>query len=159
MENASQALIIAGAILLAILLIAIGMFIFNKANTSIQDAAKGMDQNAIAVVNGKFTPYQGTISGTQLKALIGVWGQYITQMEADGAGREKFMGAKQTEGSTGSNAFLTALGSKFAYANNSTFTSSQVLGLTNQVKDLERYTVTFDYTSGLITQINIKLGN
>lgn len=156
MENASQALIIAGAILLAILLIAIGMFIFNKANTSIMDAAKGMDQNAIAVVNGKFTPYQGTISGTQLKGLIGVWGQYITQMEADGAGREKFMGAKNAGGS---NAFLTALGNNFEYSNTSSFTSSQVLGLTNQVKDLERYTVTFDYTSGLITQINIKLGN
>lgn len=157
MENASQALIIAGAILLAILLIAIGMFIFNKANTSIMDAAKGMDQNAIAVVNGKFTPYQGTISGTQLKALIGVWGQYITQMEADGAGREKFMGAKKGEGAT--NPFLTALGDKFLYSNSSKFTSSDVLGLTNLVKDLERYTVTFDYTSGLITQINIRLGN
>ena len=34
MENASKALIIAGAILLAILIIALGVFIFNKAKSA-----------------------------------------------------------------------------------------------------------------------------
>ena len=70
MENASQALIIAGAILLAILLIAVGMFIFNKANSAVQDSAGQMDQNAIQASKQKFESYQGKISGTQLKALI-----------------------------------------------------------------------------------------
>lgn len=142
MENASQALIIAGAILLAILLIAIGMFIFNKANTSIQDAAKGMDQNAIAVVNGKFTPYGGRISGTQLKALLGIWGQYHAQLEADGADDVKFIKAN-----------ITGVTTAFKDANKPS--SSELLTLTNNVKDLTSFDVTFGFTSALITQINV----
>lgn len=141
MENASQALIIAGAILLAILLIAIGMFIFNKANTSIQDAAKGMDQNAIAVVNGKFTPYQGKISGTQLKALIGVWGQYHAQLEADGADASKYIAG------TGTVNGVNLEGKK---------TPQDILAVTNSIKDLSSFNVTFSFSvGGLVTGINV----
>ena len=39
MENASKALIIAGAILLSILIIAIGMYIYNSSTNSITNAA------------------------------------------------------------------------------------------------------------------------
>lgn len=39
MENASKALIIAGAILLSILIIAVGMFIFTSSQNSINEGA------------------------------------------------------------------------------------------------------------------------
>ena len=42
MENASKALIIAGAILLSILIIAIGMFIYNSASSTITDSLTSM---------------------------------------------------------------------------------------------------------------------
>ena len=68
MENASKALIIAGAILLAILIIALGVFIFNKAKS-----ATNMDDltnQQVAAHNSTFQNYEGTINGTQAKALI-----------------------------------------------------------------------------------------
>lgn len=68
MENASKALIIAGAILLSILLISLGIMIFNQAQTTVQDS--GMSQAEISTFNSKFTKYEGKIKGSQLKSLI-----------------------------------------------------------------------------------------
>ena len=69
MENASKALIIAGAILLAILIIGLGVFIYNQASNSISDT--GMDQVAARQFNGQFEPYiNKTIDSTNAKALI-----------------------------------------------------------------------------------------
>lgn len=68
MENASKALIIAGAILLAILIIGLGVFIFQKAKsaTNMDD----LDSQAVEAHNSTFQNYEGTINGTQAKALI-----------------------------------------------------------------------------------------
>lgn len=68
MENASKALIIAGAILLAILIIALGVFIFNKAKsaTNMDD----LSNQQVEAHNSTFQNYEGTINGTQAKALI-----------------------------------------------------------------------------------------
>ncbi len=69
MENASKALIIAGAILLAILIIGLGVFIYNQASNTISDT--GMDQVAIRQFNGQFEPYLNReIGAMQAKALI-----------------------------------------------------------------------------------------
>jgi len=59
MENASKALIIAGAILLAILLISLGIFIF----TGAQDTAKkagGLESQEAATFNASILKYEGT---------------------------------------------------------------------------------------------------
>lgn len=68
MENASKALIIAGAILLAILIIALGVFIFNKAKsaTNMDD----LSNQQVEAHNSTFQNYEGVINGTQAKALI-----------------------------------------------------------------------------------------
>ena len=69
MENASKALIIAGAILLAILIIGLGIFIYNQASNTVGET--GMDQVAIRQFNGQFEPYiNKTIDSTAAKALI-----------------------------------------------------------------------------------------
>ena len=70
MENASKALIIAGAILLAILIIGLGVFIYNQASNAIGNT--GMDQLAVQQFNGQFEAYEGTKSGSQIKELIKV---------------------------------------------------------------------------------------
>lgn len=70
MENASKALIIAGAILLSILLIAVGMFIFQQAQGQINKAGNRLDQSAIETHNKQFSQYEGTQTGTQVKSLI-----------------------------------------------------------------------------------------
>lgn len=68
MENASKALIIAGAILLAILIIGLGIIIFSQAQDTI--GSVNMDEQEILAFNNKFLPYQGdNIRGSQVNAL------------------------------------------------------------------------------------------
>ncbi len=68
MENASKALIIAGAILLSILIIGLGMMIFNQAKDAI--SGTGMDQQKVATYNAEFTDYEGTnVNGTRARSL------------------------------------------------------------------------------------------
>ena len=69
MENASKALIIAGAILLAILIISLGIMIFNQASGVVNNNA--MDEVEISTFNQKFTQYEGTnVKGAQVNSLI-----------------------------------------------------------------------------------------
>ncbi len=68
MENASKALIIAGAILLAILLISLGIMIFNVAQDTVSNS--GMSQAEISAFNTKFTKYEGTIKGSVVRSMI-----------------------------------------------------------------------------------------
>lgn len=71
MENASKALIIAGAILLSILIIAIGMFVYNSAQSTINDSLSQMSTSEKNAFNSAFTGYQGNQTGSQVKSLLG----------------------------------------------------------------------------------------
>ena len=69
MENASKALIIAGAILLAILLISLGILIFSQAQDTVNNS--GMSQAEITAFNNKFLKYEGNRQkGSVVKSLI-----------------------------------------------------------------------------------------
>lgn len=68
MENASKALIIAGAILLSILLISLGIMVYNNAKGTVNNA--NLDAETAQAFNTKFTQYGGTQRGTALNALI-----------------------------------------------------------------------------------------
>lgn len=69
MENASKALIIAGAILLAILIISLGIFIFGQARGATDVSA--INQVEIQAFNGKFTQYAGpNVTGAQVNQLL-----------------------------------------------------------------------------------------
>ena len=68
MENASKALIIAGAILLSILLISLGIMIFTQAQNTIQNS--GMSQAEVNAFNNQFVKYEGTKKGTMVKSMI-----------------------------------------------------------------------------------------
>ena len=67
MENASKALIIAGAILLAILIIALGMYVYNSASSAMEGT--NLDPQRFSAYNSTFLNYEGTISGTEAKSL------------------------------------------------------------------------------------------
>lgn len=71
MENASKALLIAGAILLCILIIAIGMYIYNNAESTIKSSVTSMSTQEINAFNSEFTAYEGAQTGSNVKALIG----------------------------------------------------------------------------------------
>lgn len=69
MENASKALIIAGAILLSILLISLGIMVYNNAKGTISDA--NIDSEAAQAFNTKITQYCGSDqSGTTMNSLM-----------------------------------------------------------------------------------------
>ena len=69
MENASKALIIAGAILLAILLISLGIMIFNQAQDTVTNS--GMTEAELTSFNNKFLKYEGDeVKGTMVKSMM-----------------------------------------------------------------------------------------
>lgn len=71
MENASKALLIAGAILICILLIAIGMYIYNSAQSTIQTAAGQMGQQDKEMYNSMIKKYVGNSKkGSDVKQMI-----------------------------------------------------------------------------------------
>ena len=70
MENASKALIIAGAILLSILIIGVGIAVFNSVSAPAAGAGETMDQYAIQMYNSRFEQYAGNQTGSNVKSLI-----------------------------------------------------------------------------------------
>ncbi len=68
MENASKALIIAGSVLITIMIIALGVTIFNKAKSS--SDTSNLDTAEINMFNSKFERYDGNQSGSQVKSLL-----------------------------------------------------------------------------------------
>ncbi len=71
MENASKALLIAGAILISILIIAIGMFIYNSAQSTINNSMQSMSTQEVQAFNNEFMSFEGKQSGSNIKAMIG----------------------------------------------------------------------------------------
>ncbi len=70
MENASKALIIAGAILVSIMIVSLGVLLFSRLGEKAKDLADPTEQE-ISAFNSKITPYLSeSISGSQVNALI-----------------------------------------------------------------------------------------
>ena len=68
MENASKALIIAGAILLSILLISLGIMIFNQAQSAVDGS--GMSDAQVQTFNAKWLKYEGRQKGSTIRSLV-----------------------------------------------------------------------------------------
>lgn len=83
MENASKALIIAGAILLSILLISLGIFVFTQAQDTL--GSINLDEQEVLAFNNKFLAYEGTIRGSQLKQLFNLVDSNNASANAEGA--------------------------------------------------------------------------
>lgn len=71
MENASKALIMAGAVLIAIVIISMGVYLLSSNQESVNVAADASNTLAIKTYNGTFDKYTtGTIKGSTLKQLF-----------------------------------------------------------------------------------------
>ena len=69
MENATKALLIAAAVLIAILIISFALIIYNMASETVGNV--NLSEAEIAQFNAKFKSYEGSaISGNQMNALI-----------------------------------------------------------------------------------------
>ena len=93
MENASKALIIAGAILLAIVIISLGLVVVNNVRSTIDNT--NMNAQEIEAFNGKFTPYGGEhVSGSKVNALMATVSSSNAnskQNEEDGLDRQPYI--------------------------------------------------------------------
>lgn len=70
MENATKALLIAAAVLVAVLIISLGIVVYNKAADAV-DSAGNLNEYQIKQFNEKFTKYEGTNkSGSEVNALL-----------------------------------------------------------------------------------------
>ena len=139
MENASKALIIAGAILLAILIIGLGMFVYTQAS-GVMDGI-GMDSQAVSAYNAPFEEYVGTVSGAEAKALYGVIRDH-NRANIDDYTRQVALTFGTTE---------------FAEGATQDAPSAAVTLPANTIKNGTTYNVTFavDPNSGYITACNI----
>ncbi len=84
MENASKALIIAGAILLSILIIGLAMFILNNATETLDKTVARMGEQEKQTHNQRFQKFAGERrSGTDVKSLLNeIIQNYSTQVES-----------------------------------------------------------------------------
>lgn len=72
MDNASKALIMAGAILISVAIVGIGIYIFSAANSMTNEAVNSMEDTQISMFNNNFFRYANdgdTITGSRAKEL------------------------------------------------------------------------------------------
>lgn len=142
MENATKALMIAGAVLIAIMIIGVGMMIFNSGNKTITDSIGRLNQIEVQTHNSQFTGYGGSQKGTTVKELLNnIIASNATNRDVHD---EKLVGVLQ--GADASTASDNDTGVN---------TDSEVNLISTKVINGQTYEVTFGYTAGLITKIGI----
>jgi len=156
MENASKALIIAASILIAILIIALGVTIFNSA----QDAAstESLDTAEINMFNQKFEKYStGTgesILGSQVKTLVSTLISNASTNKDDPIKVPSLNGSAVTAVVSGG-----ITGGETVTKNNSAGLQTYIDNLSkvkNNINSTHSYTVTCNYgKAGLVTSITI----
>ena len=83
MDNASKALVMAGAILIAVMLISLGVLLFNRGQQTAEQAGHLMDSKAIATYNSTYQMFEGVNrSPSEARTLI-------TQVKAHNANSQE----------------------------------------------------------------------
>ena len=138
MENASKALLIAGAILIVILLIAVGMMVYRGAQGSIKKAIGQMSSTERDIHNSQFEPYIGSNkSGSELRTLY----SKVISNNANPDNIEVSITIINQAGPTGN---VTA---------NETDLSDSMSAINTGVA--VRYNITAVYSAGVITEITV----
>lgn len=146
MENASKALIIAGAILLSILIIALGVFVFNQAKSAMGNIS--LSEQEVDAANAKFTSYEGKQTGSSAKSLCDVVRNYNLTKEDDPTLQVKLTNDNNNDLVANENATTNTDGK----------TTDAITTVKGNIKAGNSYNVTFAYDqkSGYITHINLK---
>lgn len=149
MENASKALIIAGSILLAVLIVAMGVTIFNKARGAA--STENLDAAEIDMFNKKFDKY---LTGNSGRGILGSQVKTMLSSAISNANTNQDEPSKlpaiKLEGGT------EITGGQTAEANLQNYINS-ISNMKNDIISKNNYRVTADYgTSGLIVKIIIE---
>ena len=145
MENATKALIIAAAILIAIVLISIGVFVLRQG----QDAMKSADMSEAQIMafNSKFETYSGTQRGSQVNALLDRVIASNREQQAQVASTDTSAYVEATH-TTASGAPTTIIAK----------TAPTTLADTNKAQSAAYYvvTITKDPKTGIVTKVDFK---
>ena len=165
MENASKALIIAGAILLSILIISLGLMVYNQAKETI--GSVNLSQQEIEAFNSKFTAYENvSVSGVQVNALIQT--VIASKQQAIQDNTNAYVNIQFPTVTDGTNLFVGVNASNtVVYAESATCTSADGVrdlssaSSTSTTKSLKvatgkKYSVTFAYKNARVAGIYVK---
>lgn len=154
MENASKALIIAGAILLSILIIAIGMYVYNGAQSTINESMSSMSESEKNAFNSKFVGYENAATGSQVKNLIG---DLITNASNYAEEPAKIVSLQFNKIMAAGNEGEILQCPKPVTANNQASYTERLGKIRNKVEAKHTYWVelVYDGNSGLVHTINI----
>jgi hypothetical protein len=160
MENASKALIIAGAILLSILIIALGIYVFSMAKGTINTTS--LDELEISNFNTEFTMYEGKQLGSNVKTLLN---KVLSNASENAESAERLPDVTYVDSSNkGPSLNITAGSGITVSGKNVNITSdvsnpnrNAISALRNKISNSHKYTVTIDTDndSGLVNLITI----
>ena len=142
MENATKGLMIAGAILIAIVLIGIGVFLVGQAQGWIGKAQGNFDEMAASSFNSKFEAYRGSKKGAEIMNLLSQIRTNNLRAERDSVTDDESITVKFDDGT----------------GNKDASSSSEVNALNSLVNTGSTYTVTTsDYSNknGYVRTITI----
>ena len=136
MENASKALLIAGAILLSILIISLGIMVYNNAKNT---------------VNG------GNIDKTQMQAFNSEWEGYIGKNRTASEVRAMYQAVianNAAEKKNGTNRYIKITNT--GTANSATVAEADMTTTIEEVSNSSTYTIKAGYKDGLIVGLDWK---
>lgn len=133
MENASKALLIAGAILICIVLISVGMLVLNSTTDVTDQVGDITTSQAAQSFNSNFTGYAGTQKGSSVRQLLGA-----------------VAASNQTQ-VTGGNHIITV-----TFNGTTSDDGSTITGLMSAIVNSQTYTVNITgMTDGYVSEISI----
>ena len=151
MENASKALIIAGAILISIVLIAIGVLIVGSMQGTVDESIASMSDQEKQSFNAKFERYQKTKqSSGNVKTLLGLVLTNNQEYEEDGASEATPKQVRVTVDADGN-----VKPEDVEDAEGAAYTTDEISGEIKKIKSGATYNVIMvvDRASGLIHDI------
>ena len=136
MENASKALIIAGAILLAIIIISLGIMVVNNARNQIGGA--NLSKEEITTFNSQWDNYcGGNKSAAEIRSLL-----------------SSIISSNAAEKNTGTNRLIKVTYAKDLFGTNDAANNADITTIPT-IQATKTYTVTPSYANGLITGLTI----
>ena len=136
MENATKALLIAAAVLIAILIISFSLIIYNMASETVGNV--NLSEAEMTQFNAKFKAYEGNdVSGSQLNALM-----------------KAIISHNQQEKENKTNRYVTVDQAIGEYTRS--FITENDNAMPNMLTSSKRFKVYFTYTDGLISKMTFE---
>ena len=160
MENASKALIIAGAILISIVIITLGVMIVNNVRNTISENSN-LSAQEIASYNAEFEAYEGTYrTCSQVKALVNAVNAHNNVNSTD-ASKVIFLTYKKDGEATDLAGYIAEL-SDVVDTTSTSWDATEIINSNNKVRDAIKSGYTYNIEmkktkSGQIVNIVIDL--